>query len=114
MDTHDEMETSFDTIQQVLSVIDIEVEFSLQSIVDQDTSLDIDLVALRVPGGLVGDGDSLPPVGVDFSESLADASDDSLGQHVGLQRWKNGGYQAVAHLPPAAYGGGWHRGSRSS
>ena len=92
MDAHEEVETTFDTVKQMLSVIDIKIEFSLQSIVDQDAGLDIDLVALRVPGGLVGNGDSLPPVGVDLSESLADASDNSLGQHVGLS--VKGGYRS--------------------
>eukprot|EP00356_Strombidium_inclinatum_P002479 CAMPEP_0170479510 /NCGR_PEP_ID=MMETSP0208-20121228/720_1 /TAXON_ID=197538 /ORGANISM="Strombidium inclinatum, Strain S3" /LENGTH=133 /DNA_ID=CAMNT_0010751913 /DNA_START=20 /DNA_END=418 /DNA_ORIENTATION=- len=84
VDTHQELEATLHTVQELSSLVDVDVEFSLQGIVDQHAGADVDVVGLRVPGRLVGDGHTVPSVGVDLAKSLSYASDHSLGEHVGL------------------------------
>ena len=84
METHDELKAILDTYEQVLSVIDINVELSFDSVVDQYACLYADLVVLGVPVGLVGHGDTLPSVWIHLSESLSDTFDDTFGKDVWL------------------------------
>ena len=84
MKTHDELEAVLDTDEEVLSVIDINIEFPLEGVVHQYACLHADLVVLGVPISLVGDWDTVPSVWIHMSKSLTYAFDDSLGQHVGF------------------------------
>ena len=84
MDTHDEVEAVLDADEQMLAVIDVNVEFALESVVDEDAGLHANLIVLRVPIRLVRDGHTVPSVMVHMAQSLTDAPDDSLGEHVRL------------------------------
>ena len=84
MDTHDELEAVLNADEQVLSIVDVNVEFSFESVMNVDTGLNTDLIILRVPIGLIGDWNTVPSVWVHVSESFADASDDSLGKDMWL------------------------------
>ena len=78
MDTHNELEAVLDADEQVLPVVNINVEFSLDNIVNQYASLYADLVVIRVPVSLVGDWDTFPSVWVHLSKSLSNHLDNSL------------------------------------
>ena len=84
MTTHEEMEGVLDTDEQVLSVIDVYVEFTLKSIVYHDTSLNAYLVIFTIPVCLIGDWYAVPSVWVVMSKSLSYTSDDPLGKDVWL------------------------------
>ena len=84
METHDELEAVLDTNKQVLSVIDINIEFPLEGVVHQYACLHADLVVFGVPISLVSDWDTFPSVRVHLSKSFTYALDDPLGQHVGF------------------------------
>ena len=79
---------------------------------DEDAGPKADLVTLRVPVGLVGDGYAVPSVRVDSSQALSYAADDSLGKDVGLycglEGWDG------EDLPPGSSDGDWHQDNRSS
>ena len=49
---HDEMEAVLDTLKENLSVIDIDVEFTLNCIMDQHASLNVNVVVFTVPVSL--------------------------------------------------------------
>ena len=51
---------------------------------DKDASFDVDGVVLSVPVGLESNGDAIPSVWVDVTQSVAAGSDDSLCQQVRL------------------------------
>ena len=84
MTTHEELEAVLDTHQQVLSVINVDVEFSFEGVMYQHAGFYADLVVFGVPVGLVSDWNTVPSVGVRMSKSLSDASDDPLGKDVRL------------------------------
>ena len=84
VDTHHKMEAVFNTDEHVLSIINIKIEFSLDDVVDQNAGSHTDLVVLRVPVGLIGNGDTFPSVWVNGSKPLSNTSDDSLGEDMWL------------------------------
>ena len=84
MDGHDELEGVLDRDKEVLAVINIDVELTLNGIVDQHAGADVNLVVLTVPVGLVRDRDAIPTVMVDVAQPLANAPDDALGKDVWL------------------------------
>ena len=81
---HQEVEAVLHGHQQVLSVVDVYVEFSLESVVHHDAGLDADFVIFTVPVGLVSDWHSVPPVWIVMSQPFAYASNDSLSKYVWL------------------------------
>ena len=81
---HDELEAVLDADEQLLAVIDVNVEFALDGVVDEHAGLNANFVILRVPVRLVGDGHTVPSVVVHVAKSLSDAPDNSLGQNMGL------------------------------
>ena len=85
MHAHNEMEAVLDTLQEDLSIIDINVEFAFEGIMNEDASLDIDIIILTVPVGFEGNWDTFPSVGVGMAESFTDSLDNSLGQNVRLK-----------------------------
>lgn len=82
--THYEVKDILHRLQQDLSVVDIDVEFSFDDVVDQHACLDIGVTGLTVPVGFEGNGHTVPSVWIDVSQSLTNYLDDSLGQHMGL------------------------------
>ena len=84
MESHNELEAILNTDHKVLSIINIDIEFSLKCIVDQNTCFDANFVILRVPVSFVCDWYSVPSVWVHATESFSDALDDTLGEHVGF------------------------------
>ena len=84
MHGHDEMEAILYRLEQVLAVVNLDLELSLHGVVHHDASADVGVVLLVVPVGLERDGDAVPPLGVDVSESVAAHLDDPLGHDVGL------------------------------
>ena len=84
MDTHHEVEAIFNAHHQVLSVVDVEVELSLQSFVNVDTSLYANFVIFRIPISFISYWNSLPSIWIHISKSLSYASNDSFGENVRL------------------------------
>ena len=84
MNTHDKLEAVLNTDEQLLSIINIEIEFSLNCIMDQNACFNADFVIFRLPVGLVGDWNTVPSVWINVSESFTDASNDSLGKNMRL------------------------------
>ena len=82
METHYELETVLDTDKKVFPVVDINIEFSLDGVMNQYASLYADLVILRVPVGLVGHWHTFPSVWIHLSQSLTYNLDNSLSQDV--------------------------------
>ena len=78
MDTHNKVEALLDTRQQNFPVINIEAEFPLDGVMHEHASLNANLIFFWIPGGFVSDRDSTPPIWIDMSKSLSDASDDSF------------------------------------
>ena len=78
MQTHDELEDVFHTLEEMLSVININVEFTFNGVVNQDACLNTDLVTFGVPVSFIGDWDSIPSVRINMSQSFTDASNNSL------------------------------------
>ena len=64
----------------MLSVIDFDVEFGLDSVMEQDTSFDVHVVVLVVPVRLECHGNTIPTVRVDMAEAVATDLDDALGK----------------------------------
>ena len=84
VDTHDELEAILDADKKVLSVINIEAELTLESIMHMDASLDADLVVFTIPVGLVGDWNTVPAVWVNSSKLSTDTSNDTFGKDMWL------------------------------
>ena len=67
-----------DTLKEDFAIININIELSLKSIVDEDACLDVDIVVLRVPVGLEGHCDTVPAIGIDMAEAISNALNDAL------------------------------------
>jgi len=78
------MEHVLDRLQQVFTVVDINVEFSFNRVVNQNASFNIEFVVFTVPMGLESDRYSIPPVGVNMSQTITTNSDNALSEYVGL------------------------------
>jgi len=81
---HDKSEHILDGLQQVFTVVDVDVEFSLNRVVNQNASFNIKLVVFTVPMGLESDRYSIPPVGVDVPQTISTHSDDALCEKMRL------------------------------
>ena len=84
MHTHQELEAILYAHKQVLSIVDFNVKLSLQSVMHMNAGLDADLVILTVPVGFVSDWHAVPAVWIHSSQLCADASNDTLREHVRL------------------------------
>ena len=67
METHNMMEYILNTLQQYLPIIDINIEFSFNGIMDQNTSSNIDIIIFTVPMGFESYRDTIPSLGVQMS-----------------------------------------------
>ena len=81
---HDEMEAVLHTLEQKSPVIDIDIEFTLEGVVHQDASLDVNVIIFRVPVCLESYGDTIPSLGVSMSQAVSNTLNDALGQYSGL------------------------------
>ena len=73
------MEDILNWLEQVFSVIDLDIEFAFNSVVDKDARLDVHIVVLVVPMGLESDGDAVPAVRIGMAQSVATNFNDALG-----------------------------------
>ena len=81
---HDEGESFIDTADQDFLVIDIDIEFTLESVMNEDAGPDAKAIIVSSPVGFEGDGDSIPSVPIDFPQSFSTSLDDTLGDQVGF------------------------------
>ena len=81
---HDEMEAVLHTLEQKSPVIDIDIEFTLEGVVHQHASLDVNVIIFRVPVCLEGYGDTIPSLRVSMSQAIPYTLNDALGQYSGL------------------------------
>jgi hypothetical protein len=78
------MEDVLNRDEQLLLVVNVNAEFTLNGIVNKNARLHIKFVVLVVPVRLESDRHALPPVGVRLAQTVAAQPDDALGQDVGL------------------------------
>ena len=64
------MENVLDRLQEIFSVIDVNIEFSFNRVMNQNTSFDIHIVVLVIPVSLECNGHSVPSIRVDMSKSV--------------------------------------------
>ena len=65
-------------------IVNFDVEFVLERVVDQHTRLDVHLIEFVVPVRSVGDGDAVPALRVRMTQTVANNLDDAFGEHVRL------------------------------
>ena len=78
------MEHILHRLQQVLPVVNLDIEFAFDGIVDKDARLDVHIVVLVVPMCLESDRNAIPAVRVSMSESVATDLNDALGHNMRL------------------------------
>ena len=86
MHGHDEVEAVLDALEEDLAIVDIDVELTLKGIVNKHTCLDINVIVLRVPVSLEGNWDSIPTLGVEVAEAVANTLYDALCQDSRLHK----------------------------
>ena len=86
MHGHDEVEAVLDALEEDLAIVDIDVELSLEGIMDEDAGLDVDVVILRVPVCLECHRYAIPTLGIDVAEAVTHTLDDALGQNSWLNK----------------------------
>ena len=86
MHGHDEVEAVLDALEEDLAIVDIDVELSLEGIMDEDAGLDVDVVILRVPVCLECHRYAIPTLGVNVAEAVTHTLDDALGQNSWLNK----------------------------
>ena len=85
MHRHNEVEAILNALQKESSVIDINVEFAFECVMNEHAGLNVNVVILRVPVGLEGDRHAVPSFRVRMSQPVTHAFNDALGQHSRLQ-----------------------------
>ncbi len=98
MHRHDEVEAVLYTLEQESSVVNIDVELTLECVVHQDASLDVDVVVLRVPVCLESNGDTIPSLRVSMSQTITNTFNDALGQNSGLFIFNEGNRKHTSWL----------------
>ena len=68
---HEEVEAVLYWLQKDLAVIDVDVEFAFEGVVDEDASPQVDVVVLTVPVCLEGNGHSIPPLWVSMAKAVS-------------------------------------------
>ena len=110
MHGHDEVEAVLNALEENLAIVDIDVELSLEGIMDEDAGLDVDVVILRVPVRLESHRHTIPTLCVNVAEAVAHTLNDALGQNSWLNKEPRLMIQVFiakelsaigfAHLPP--------------
>ena len=65
-------------------IIDLNVEFVFEGVMDQHARLDVHLVQFVIPVRLESDWDTIPSVWIDVAEAIATNLDDALGHDMRL------------------------------
>ena len=73
-----------DRLEQVLAIINLNIKFVFNGVMDEHACFDVHLVVFVVPVRLESDWHTVPSVWVDMSQTLATYLDDALGHHMGL------------------------------
>ncbi len=81
MHGHDEMEAILDALKQDSTIININVELSLEGIVDKNASFNVDVVVLGVPVCLEGNWHTIPTVRVTVTKTITNNLNDALCQN---------------------------------
>ena len=76
--THNKMEYVLNRLEQVLPVVNINVEFPLDSVVHQDTSLNVHIVIFIVPVSLERDRYAVPSVWINVSQTVSYHTNDAF------------------------------------
>ena len=79
---HDPMEDILHTLHENLTIINLNIEFVLNCIMNHNASLDIQLIVLIVPVRFESNRNSIPSVWINVTQSFATNLYDSLRQHV--------------------------------
>ena len=79
---HDPMEAVLNTLHENFTIINLDIEFVFNCIVDHNARLDIHLVVLVVPVRFESDWNTIPSVWVNVTQSITANLNDSLGKHV--------------------------------
>ena len=78
------MEAVLYTLEKNFTIVNIYVELSLQSVVNENACLDVNILILWIPVGLESDGDTIPTLGISMAEAVTNALNDALCQDSGL------------------------------
>ena len=81
---HDELKGILNALDQDLSIVNVQVEFSLDSVVNQNARFQVNESALPIPVSLESDWNPLPAVVVHVSQSVPAALDQPLHDNVRL------------------------------
>ena len=71
MDTHNEVENILDRLKYHLSIVDVNTEFTLNSVMHKNTSAEAVLIVFIVPVSLVSDRNTVPAVGINMSKTFS-------------------------------------------
>lgn len=82
MHAHEEVEAVLHADEQLLAIIDVNVEFALYRLMNVHARRDVHVAVLGHPVGLEGDGNAVPAMGVDLTQTVATDADDALSQDV--------------------------------
>ena len=82
MHAHNKVENILNRLQQILSVVDINIELAFNCIVNKYARFDIHVIIFVVPVRFVSNGDTLPSVWIDVSKSFAYYVDDAFRKNV--------------------------------
>ena len=111
VNTHQKLKAILDANQEVLSIVNVDIEFPLQGIVHVDASLDADLIVLTVPVCFVSNWYSIPSIWVKSPKSWANASNDTFSKHVWLIN-NRFNLKSKVDLPLVVNDGDWRLGNR--
>ena len=70
--------------QEMLSIVNVDVEFTFKGIVNMYASFDANFIILTIPVSFVRDGYSIPSVWIQSSQLGTDTSNDTFGEDVWL------------------------------
>lgn len=82
MKRHNELEGAFNRVNEDLLVVDVDIELSLEGVMNEDAGLDVDVRVLTIPVGPVSDRNTIPTLGIDVAKTISHALNDTLYQHV--------------------------------
>ena len=86
MHRHNEVEAILNALQKESSVIDINVEFAFECVMNEHAGLNVNVVILRVPVCLECHRYAIPTLGVNVAKAVAHTLDDALGQNSWLNK----------------------------
>ena len=72
----------------MLSIINIDVEFTFDGVMDKDASLNVYLIVFRLPVSFICNWYTVPTIWINMTKSLSATSDDSLSEDMWLYKNK--------------------------